>query len=549
MDFQRANRNLQLVTADLDDVQDVGSPDDVNGGDTQIPGSQGFLDDSDQDDQDRIFINTQVQGRLDEADQADKVRASLTQFKYVGEGLHHSPENMKIATKRTSCKPLKRTSVRQRIKKTPSKAQNLLKQLSGKHAKVKDMIRYQKKLDSLAEAQQKAAPVKGKRTKSVKKGECRFDTYNEEEWQRISKLLLERFPHLEPAEVKGVYEYLYGETEEYTLWTASQLPVNSEKLGARLSPGSDSPRISVLSLSQAMDDSYPVNETAPEAEEEDDASIVPDSTEELSTIIPIEPVVDAPQDFSQIQLDTPLILPPNEIIDLTQESFKVVKSLTSPLKQENTPQVEVPATRLPTISGSAELGPVPLLAPAKEEPVRYKVHRSQLEELSAVEGLIVHSSKESLDDALIADTESDVSSPHEHCLIELETSILANRTPSPSHQNIFESQSAQQLRQSMRSMGLKTSRSKQEMLQSLQAASQVLRNTSTDREQKRDIYNFLTSLIQSSPTLLEKVYTFQPIASRELLTKLVGDNPFVEKIDEFTIREWADYQGICLTNS
>lgn len=99
MDFQRANRNLQLVTADLDGVQDVGSPEDVNGGDTQVPGSQGFLDESDQDDQDRIFINTQVQGRLDEAEQADKVRASLTQFKYVGEGLPHSPEKKKNSYK------------------------------------------------------------------------------------------------------------------------------------------------------------------------------------------------------------------------------------------------------------------------------------------------------------------------------------------------------------------------------------------------------------------------------------------------------------------
>lgn len=549
MDFQRANRNLELVVDGKEHEKAIGSLDDVNVGDTQVPGSPGFSDGSDQDSDDHIFINTQVQGRLDEADQADTVRAKLTKFKFIESVRALSPKRNNITPQRTTARPMKKTTTKQRAKKCPTKAQILLKQLSGKHAKVQDMVRYQKKLDSLAEARESAKVAKDNRSRSGARAKGRYDTYNEEEWQRISKMLLDRFPHTEPAEVNGVYEYLYGETAEQTLWAASQLPVDSEKLESTYpSAASNSQRVSVLSLSQVMNDRLPTKRED-SYQMDDDDSTIPDSTEESSMIIPIEPLPREQPEDEQMQLDTPDLSAPNEIIDLTQESFKVVKSLTSPLKQESGPQVQVPATRLPTLSGSVELGPAPSLVPPKEQPLRYKVDRSQLKEFSSVEGLIVHSLRESLDDDLVADTESETSTLQEHCIIELEPSILASHTPSPSRQNDFESQSAQQLRESMRSMGLKTSRSKQQMLQSLQAASQVLKNSSTEHEQKQEIHKYLTSLIQLSPTLLEKVYTFQPIASKELLTRLLEKNPFVEVIDEFTIREWADFQGICLTNS
>ncbi|CAR28722.1 ZYRO0F10516p [Zygosaccharomyces rouxii] len=549
MDFHRANRNLQLVESGVSDGR---NPESFSLDETQVPVSSGFSSDSDKDQQEQIFINTQVQGRLDEAEEADKVRANLGQFRYDSQDSAISPKH-KSAIQRPSARTTKRSSSSQR-RKAPTKAQSLLKQLSGKHAKVQDMIKYQQKLDSLAGSQQRAKS-KGKTTKTKKQQEKRYDTYNANEWQHIYNLLLEKFPHTRPSEVEDVYQYLYGdESEDQPLWNESQRPIEpeSQDLGFLPPPPADKQRVSVLSLSQVMDDKH--------SREPDEDIIVPDSTDEEYIVIPIPsspqplrpplatkpPLLTKPP-LKKVESDagTPKTAhsPSDGVIDLTNGSFKVVKSLISPLKEE-TAQVQVPATRMPT------LGTTPNLAPTKEQPLRYRLHRSQLESFSAVEGLIVCSPGPSQDDVPVPDTESEDSAAEDHCMVELQPSILASRTPSPSVQSDWNSQSAQQLRQSMKSLGLKTSRSKRQMLHSLQQASQVLEiDTGGQENQRQEIHDYLTSLVQSSPVLLEKVYTFQPIASKELLTKLTEANPFVDVIDEYTIREWADYQGICLTTS
>lgn len=551
MDFYRANRNLQLVQSGVSEDKHSAS---LNLDDTQIPVLSGFSSDSDKDEQEQIFINTQVQGRLDEADEADRIRSSLGHFRYNLQDNKKSPKH-KSTVQRPSARTVRKPNQSQRSE-APTKAQSLLKQLSGKHTKVQDMIKHQQILDSLKGSQQK---VKNKRktTKAKKEQEKRYDTYNANEWQHIYSLLMEKFPHTKPSEIEDVYQYLYGnEAEDQPLWNESQRPIESQSqdLGSLALPA-ENQRVSVLSLSQVMDDDQPVGP------EED--MIVPDSTDEECVIIPIlspprnsrltrPPLFSKPPLLTKPTLkklepdaDTPKTahLPSDGIIDLAEGSFKAVKSLISPLKEETTP-VQVPATRMPT------LGTTPNLVPAKEQPVRYRLQRSQLESFSAIEGLIVHSPGQSQDDAPVPDTESEESASEEHYTVELEPSKLTTRTPSPSVESDWNSQSAQQLRQSMKSLGLKTSRSKHQMLLSLQQASQVLEiDSNVQEDQRRDIHNYLTSLVQSSPNLLEKVYTFQPIASKELLTRLTEANPFVDVIDEYTIREWADNQGICLSTT
>ncbi|GAV55129.1 hypothetical protein ZYGR_0AS04520 [Zygosaccharomyces rouxii] len=551
MDFHRANRNLQLVESGISDDKNSAN---LSLDETQVPVLSGFSSDSDKDEQEQIFINTQVQGRLDEAEEADKVRASLGEFRYNIQDNNTSPKR-KSTLQRPSARITKRSNPSQRNKQS-TKAQSLLKQLSGKHAKVHDMIKYQQKLDSIGGSQQRTKN-KGRTTKAKKEREKKYDTYNANEWQHIYNLLLEKFPHTRPSEVEDVYQYLYGnEDEDQPLWNESQRPIESESqdLGS-LPPPADNQRVSVLSLSQVMDDNPPM--------EPDEDVIVPDSTDEECIVIPIPtspqpprllrpPLIAKPPLLTKPTLrkpgpdaDTPKTAysPSDGVIDLTEGSFKAVKSLISPLKEE-TAQVQVPATRMPT------LGTTPNLVPTRDQPLRYRLHRSQLESFSAVEGLIVHSPGQSQDDVPVPDTELEDSDAEGHYMVELEPSKLTTRTPSPSVQFDWNSQSAQQLRQSMKSLGLKTSRSKHQMLHSLQQASQVLEIDNSGQEnQRQDIHNYLTSLVQSSPALLEKVYTFQPIASKELLTRLTETNPFVDIIDEYTIREWADNQGICLTTS
>lgn len=118
-----------------------------------------------------------------------------------------------------------------------------------------------------------------------------------------------------------------------------------------------------------------------------------------------------------------------------------------------------------------------------------------------------------------------------------------------------------ELRQSLKTIGLKPMRTKLEIIESLQTASQILSAntivTPGDSDEQRDwainfskleIFDHLTELIQSFPDFLERIYTFEPIPLNELIEKLFSVEPFISQIDEMTIREWADIQGICLRN-
>lgn len=135
-----------------------------------------------------------------------------------------------------------------------------------------------------------------------------------------------------------------------------------------------------------------------------------------------------------------------------------------------------------------------------------------------------------------------VTSPDKRFLSQSPSKIISSMTPT---------QSAEKLRQSMRTIGLKPARAKSEMMEALKAAAELWPHESvpTDEQQKDEIHNMLTRLIQESPNLLEKVYCFEPIMMDTVIDELAEKNPFIDFIDEASIREWADIQGICLRKS
>lgn len=612
MDFQRAHRNLQLIYENEDEGDQNSSMGTLEAPDiagTQVPGtiaSSSCLSASDfyQNDEireEQVFINTQIQSRLDDDEHDSTLKSMLGRFKYSNEG---DEAGLKIQPKK---KPTVSNKKKSKVAKSAvqpsvenyqqSKAEGLLKLLSGKHKKVKDMLHFQQEMDKSS----------GKRKKG-KTAKVQYDTYNAEEWQCTFKMLLDRFPHSEPNDVKQVYHYLYGEGEETqneNLWTASQLAPGLDLESAKSTKlpltARESQKITLLSLSQVMNDKSRIESDDEEQaqrqemgtlleeiridrkgphprtgqrqdssrgvedktdvpkeqnqyhhdEDTDDASTIPDSTDENSTIIPLGDVLDRQTEAQSTQFYTPSTSPPDGIIDLTQASFKVVRSLISPLKRADTALVQVPATRTSTISSHGKLPSSDSYI--KANLIRLKLRKSQLplHVNKSSEEFTIHIHEPSESNPIILDTEAEDNDFQSFCLVDLELNNSPNKLAKEisTITNSLESQSLQELRQSIKTIGLKPSRSKSKMLASLDAASQLLDNATNEEQKRQEIYDHLTSIAQSCPLLLEKIYTFQPISIDDLLSPLIDVNSFVDQIDESTIREWADIQGICLRNS
>lgn len=521
MDLRRADRNLRLALDGEDEADLRGGESSLGDRDlveTQVPEALGF---SSSPSNEGVFVSTQVQSRLDDALQEEALRNGLKRFKYdTGED---GRSGMKTAVTR------KRSQKRSQKSVGESKTGQLLKRLSGKQSKVRDMVESQK------------------RRKTGTRSASQYDTYTAEEWHHIHKKLLDRFPQRESDDVRGAFCYLYGPDSysESDLWEASQRPPSAEGAVSEAQFKSvdkaESCDVKVLTLSQVMCDNVktedaeaddaPCDNVEPGDDKSDDASTIPDSTDEISIRIPI-----GETDRASTQFYTPRSSPAEEIIDLTQESFKVVKSLISPLKDEETPLVQVPATRTSTILTHVkefDLKTCLKMLVPKDQFASLKEKLSHAFDIAHEEQFIM------------SDTESE---EPETFPVYLQRKIrsLPSRSCTPSSR--FATQSAQKLRQSMKAIGLKPCRSKSQMIASLEAASQVLDSSCTERQQRLLLYDNLTKLVYSCPSLLERVYTYQPIPLSDLLARLTEANPFMDYVDEPTIRTWADNQGICLTS-
>lgn len=532
MDIRRANRNLRLALDGEDQVEvqeaagGIGASSSLSDRDmveTQVPDGLEFSSSPQAPDgMGEILVSTQVQSRLDDVLQEEALQDELKRFKYDDGSNCKIVKTLSVSRKR---KATRRSQQSKLVDFSQTKAGQLLKRLSGKQKKVKDLV------DS-----------KGKRGKVGTRSVSQYDTYNAEEWEFIHRKLLEHFPHSDSGDVNEIFRHLCRPPQscnENALWIASQVPPdvtasvpemesNVEGAGDR---GGQETR--VFTLSQVLGDDDKVD---PEPVDIDDDSTVPDSTEEVSICIPIAEV-----DRTSTQFYTPRTSLAEEIIDLTQESFKVVKSLISPLKDEETPLVQVPATRTSTILTHVKLTSKD---PDLSKCVKMVIPRSQT-------GLLKEKLSREFDfrcpeeDLIMSDTDD-----CEH----IPAYLHRKSDQSPSKQALlsrsrFASQSAQKLRKSIKAIGLKPCRSKSEMIASLEAASQVLDASATELEQRHLIYNNLTDLVYSCPSLLERVYTFQPIPVTDLVARLTEANPFIDRVDEPTIRMWAEGQGICLSSS
>lgn len=150
-----------------------------------------------------------------------------------------------------------------------------------------------------------------------------------------------------------------------------------------------------------------------------------------------------------------------------------------------------------------------------------------------------------------------VSSAHPSPKIRLKTPISATdsldsqlQPPLMTTQN--SSPSTAKLRQSLRTIGLKPCKNKVQMLQvwdTLEAKFPGL----SDTDGPAQLRQFLTDLIvqnrDESASLMEQIYTFEPIRFEQLKSWLVSLDSFTELIDDSFIKKWADLNGIVFRNN
>lgn len=195
--------------------------------------------------EENIFINTQIQSRLDDAEEETNLKLKLEKFKYSFKSSNaddtHSNANVTAKRRPAIRKANSKLKTKPKTKRDPkiiknitdfninnyerSRTASLLKQLSGKHKKVLDIIKTQNEGNS----------DKLPRARNNKGEKATFDTYSEQEWKDIMKLLLQKFPQSEETDLNEVQKFLYGsekssnsldnqESSQQRLWTASQLP-------------------------------------------------------------------------------------------------------------------------------------------------------------------------------------------------------------------------------------------------------------------------------------------------------------------------------------
>ncbi|CAR25124.1 Slx4p [Lachancea thermotolerans CBS 6340] len=259
----------------------------------------------------------------------------------------------------------------------------------------------------------------------------------------------------------------------------------------------------------------------------------------------------------------------DQLIDLTQCSFNAVKSLISPLKSE----VQVPATRTTTWNDKNHSRPQNYGALHQKVQLRlcggiadseiYSTLRSR-QVVWRLQDFDLQDSEEETKYQLLeldfetVDSKVDLSTaPHHRLsviksptsiaspgdLCDFEVSVKRNASVPPSLPL-----SAKNLRESLRAIGLKPARTRSEMAEQMGCASQHLIGENA-QEQRQGLFDQFTHLVEQSPSLLEKVYTFEPLVLSELIDFLVQKDPFIDKIDDSTIKQWADQMGICLRSA
>lgn len=332
----------------------------------------------------------------------------------------------------------------------------------------------------------------------------------------------------------------------------------------------------VISPNKKEKDALILSENASE-----DESVICDSMDETATIFPeirdedieifkksIRPVLAPPTGIPSLRRKTTELS--EDIIDLTQQSYKAVAKLISPLKkddiEESSPSMENPrpeqtqvsATRAPTvISMPLQTSPDQddfIIRARLSDGTCKKIRTAQLP-FDFPDSRQFMSEYQNAENEVVYDSDySDPNGNPQIGIFDVKCHEIAPQqiitSPSKSEDNIITSQSVQELRSHIREIGLKPARSKTQMVELLEVASQVL--TQGDEpviSSRTDVYNHLTRLLYRSPALLEKARLYQPILMDDFLLELIEMDSFVSRIDESTVQSWADDNGVSLKRS
>ncbi|AET39324.1 Slx4p Ecym_4260 [Eremothecium cymbalariae DBVPG len=620
MDFSRAQRNLLLV----EDVSDDEKVHEQNIAETQVPMMFSYEEEDelakDEREQevekdDEVFISTQVQGRIDELEGTENNRKQfkrlLANFTYATEadgiGLQGDevPETVLSSGKSLEMNTIKRSRRSDTRVKSITKyntenyalqikqdrARRLLTMLSGKSHKIKNLLKDIKQKD-----EHRSDPID-------------FSTFNCEEWSQIEKLLRERLPKVSRAKVALVKDFVYGKEQQEHPWYSSQLPPGdcptdlTDSHGIYVGNCEDMVGQKVFTLSQLLDDDDNNEPNGIGLEEEEGLTSSSSNTQPSipDSVDSGEPIGNMTHDIIADVNTTTLLavgkqdtasnvdwhfkrgstpdespdnLPIHEdtVIDLTQETFRAVSNIASPVKATSRPNSKVlSATRKPSIqvpaSNTASINtpasfmslhrPPLIEAPVCSSIIRMKIYKDTEMNFNDKNAPPLGFQPQTIYEDIVADSEDE-----NYTILELEPCkneepvrpatdpciLGVNKSTSTQDSSpTATAQSIKQLRQSLKTIGVKTSRSNAQVLQHYNTVSQQLHSQS-DEDKRNELFLRLTHLLQQDKPLLNRIYCFHPITIHDLRTSFESRDHFTNLIDDAVIRHWADYQGICVKN-
>ncbi|SCV04549.1 LAMI_0H17018g1_1 [Lachancea mirantina] len=602
MEFKRAERHLEL----LDEARHQDSA--PEGELAKSLTSTLIPDESGQE----VFLSTQIQAQMDELDRQQDVRRSLTRFALQASPETQHTATDSAQQEGTKRRPLKRAkgqkdTRRPTRKRTATKIKSITQFNTDNFESEQQLSRAERVVSLLSGKKRKVKDILGrlKRQDAHEPSISRFATYDEREWQHILQLLQANFQQCPRAQMREVRDYVYGSGPD--IWCSSQLPPTQqeqkESIDMASSLPANVPSLSVpvadslvFSLSQVMDVKQARNRAAP-SEDEKARSEISNSSMDLGSRIGIddhrdegisaekleslgsgsmlhadlEAVLDthlSPSfdesvhthstqshppsvDLNTFQNNKSPLIPAtfgDNLIDLTQDSFAVVKSLISPLETD----VQVPATRTTTLNAGCG---------AERRLIFRNIGRSVNFKDPALQKSLELRFLDS-DHAVLDSEEEDGYElleirPRPVPVQRLATASAAKLVQS----GVFEtppakitslddstlmSTSAHELRSSLRKMGFKPKRTRLEMVKQMQQLSQHLKGNSNE-ERREEIYDQLLSTIEQLPDFFARIYTYEPIPLSELVRVLVKENPFMDDIEDVVVRDWAERMGISLT--
>ncbi|KAL3231050.1 hypothetical protein RNJ44_00689 [Nakaseomyces bracarensis] len=595
---------------------------------------------------DNVFINTQIQGRLDDHEKEQNGNNVLKSFNFE----YISEESEPIITK-TKNSGINKKNSSSATKKSTTKSSNgkvkraetLLKLLSGKNSKVKSIInRYQNKNKKQA------------RSNDEKYIEETQSTYNSQEWEQVKDILRTKYVNLkfskDDIEFENVIKELSFEMDEDgDLWSTSQAVMkadtsqvtNTGPIGSlqTLSQVLDNPvinsdidndvnktdqlqslhfnedidlntkmavsnEVSIQSKTETSQDTQETEETVIsndhiidhdqletdhnfelpaqsdiftiyQKSNADDSEIIMtiDSSDEYDNVITFNSdklkklyTQESPLKVGSNNEDEAFYARPSlrkhidSIVDISQSSFNAVNSLISPLKTDadSTKQKSnenIISTERSQPVKMLNLNQVPkLLHETVDKSNNIYQFKLKAHVLNEYENSIRNDAKVDIFEKHKTSNYSSEDSSEEASTYLVKVAITDNLEllSSPTNNSTAElsSQNLTELRQKLTDIGLKPARLKSHIVSSLEAASQIKTvNEKMGISSKNETFLHLTNLVEQDSDLLAKIYCFQPISISELISKLKEQDAFVDFIDESTLKEWADLQGICIRSS